>query len=274
MDIASPIPKNPRGRFYHIDCVPGELAPYILTCGDPARARMIARRFDRVELRRRNREFHTYTGAYNGIPVSVMATGIGAPASAIVIVEAANCVNPVTFIRLGTTGALQKEIAPGDLVITASARCDEGTTRGYLPAGTVPRAHPEIIAALKEAAAALQVPYHVGLTCTTADFYAGQGRQAPGFPALDPHKVARLSQAGVLNLEMEMSAYLALAAVSTYRIRAGGACVTVINRITGQSLTSARARRRAERRLIDVGLRALEILAARDQQEPRGSGIR
>ena len=57
----------------------------------------------------------------------------------------------------------------------------------------------------------------MGLTCTTADFYAGQGREAPGFPALDPHKVARLSQAGVLNLEMEMSAYLTLAAVSTYR---------------------------------------------------------
>ena len=119
MDISSPIPKNARGRFYHLDCAPGELAPYILTCGDPDRVRRIARRFTRVEMRRNNREFLTYTGIYQDIPVSVMATGIGAPASAIAIVEAANCVSPVTFIRLGTCGALQEEIEVGDLVITS-----------------------------------------------------------------------------------------------------------------------------------------------------------
>ena len=104
----------------------------------------------------------------------------------------------------------------------------------------------------------------MGLTCTTADFYAGQGREAPGFPTLDPHKLARLSQAGVLNLEMEMSAYLTLAAIATIPIRAGGVCLVLNNRLTGQGLISAHARRRAERRLIDVGLRALEILAKQD----------
>src|SRR4030042_6261842 len=128
MDITSPIPKNARGRFYHLDCAPGELAPYILTCGDPFRARRIARRLTRVDMRRKNREFLTYTGIYQNIPVSVMATGIGAPASAIAIVEAANCVAPVTFIRLGTCGALQGEIAVGDLVITAAARRDDNPT--------------------------------------------------------------------------------------------------------------------------------------------------
>ena len=113
MDISGPIPKNARGRFYHLDCAPGDLAPYILTCGDPDRARTIARRLTRVDMRRKNREFLTYTGIYQDIPVSVMATGIGAPASAIAIVEAANCVTPVTFIRLGTCGALQEDIAGG-----------------------------------------------------------------------------------------------------------------------------------------------------------------
>ncbi len=265
MDISSPIPKNARGRFYHLDCAPGEIAPYILTCGDPDRARLIARRLTRVDMRRKNREFLTYTGSYKDIPVSVMATGIGAPASAIAIVEAANCVTPLTFIRLGTCGALQEDIAVGDLVITASAWRDENTTQAYAPADFIPQAAPAIVAALKDAAGSFKAPYHVGLTCTTADFYAGQGRTAPGFPILEPRKLARLSQAGVLNLEMEMAAYLTLAAVATLPIRAGGACLVLNNRITGQGLLSARARRRAERRLIDVGLRALEILAARDQ---------
>jgi uridine phosphorylase len=216
-------------------------------------------------MRRKNREFLTYTGLYQHIPVSVMATGIGAPASAIAIVEAANCVTPVTFIRLGTCGALQADIAVGDLVITASARRDENTTHAYAPADFVPQAAPEVLAALTAAAVNLKAPYHVGLTCTTADFYAGQGREAPGFPGLDPHKLARLSQTGVLNLEMEMSAYLTLAAVSTYRIRAGGVCLVLNNRLTGQGILTAHARRRAEQRLIDVGLEALTILAATDR---------
>ena len=154
----------------------------------------------------------------------------------------------------------------GDLVITESAWRDENTSQAYAPADFVPQAAPEIVAALREAAVILKAPYHVGLTCTTADFYAGQGREAPGFPGLEPHKVARLSQAGVLNLEMEMSAYLTLAAVATVPIRAGGACLVLNNRLTGQGLPEAHARRRAERRLIDVGLLALEILAAHDLQ--------
>lgn len=265
MDITGPLPKNAKGRFYHLDCAPGDLAPYILTCGDPDRVQQIARRLTRVDLRRKNREFLTYTGSYKNIPVSVMATGIGAPASAIAIVEAANCVSPVTFIRLGTCGALQQYIDAGDLVITESARRDENTTHYYAPADFVPHAAPKIVAALREAAEALQVRYHLGLTCTTSDFYAGQGRVAPGFPTLDPQKVTRLSQSGVLNLEMEMSAYLALAAVSTYQISAGGVCLVLNNRLTGQGLTLAKARRRAEGRLIDVGLRALEIVAAHDR---------
>ncbi|HEX9884114.1 MAG TPA: hypothetical protein VGA79_09130, partial [Desulfobaccales bacterium] len=120
-----------------------------------------------------------------------------------------------------------------------------------------------VLAALTEAAAALKVPYHVGVTCTTADFYAGQGRPAPGFPILDPHKVEKLSRAGVLNLEMEMSVYLTLAAVSTLNLRAGGACAVFANRIHG-TFAGPRLRNRSEKRLIEVGLEALEILAMRD----------
>jgi uridine phosphorylase len=258
------LPKNARGRCYHLDCGPGDLAPYIFTCGDPDRARKIARLFHRVTVKRRNREFLTFTGSYKSIPVSVMATGIGGPATAIAVVEAAQCVAPVTFIRLGSAGALQSHIAVGDLVITEAALREENTSHCYAPPEFPARAHPQILAALTRAAAELQVPYHVGLTCTSPDFYAGQGRLAPGFPGLEPGKVARLEAQGVLNLEMEMSVYLTLAAVSSYRLRAGGACAVFNNRITGGRFGSAPARRQAERRLIAVGFRALEILAAQD----------
>jgi uridine phosphorylase len=267
MGSCSPIPKNAQGRFYHIDCHPGELAPYILTCGDPDRAQRIARLFERVEMRRKNREFLTYTGSYKDIPVSVMATGIGAPATAIAMVEAANCVNPVTFIRLGTCGALQRDINVGDLVITESAWCLEGTTASYIPEDFVPQAAPAIVAALTDAADSLKMPYHVGLTCTTGDFYAGQGRAAPGFPAPDPEYLQALTESGVLNMEMEMAVYLALAAVSTYEIRAGGACLVLDNRESEKGFSSVKDKQRGVGRLIKVGLRALEILAERDQEQ-------
>jgi uridine phosphorylase len=265
--LDSELPRTAKGRFYHIDCGPGDLASYILTCGDPARARKIARSFDSIAVRRRNREFYTYTGCYKGIPLSVMATGIGADNTAIAVIEAAQCVSKATFIRLGSCGALQPEIAPGELVITSRCLRDETTTNYYAPPEYEARAHPLILQALEEAAVELKVPYHVGLTCTTAGFYGGQARQAPGFPILEPDKIDRLRRAGVLNLEMEMSAYLTLAGISTYPLRAGGACAVLNNRITGASVfSSARLKSLAEKRLIRVGLRAVEKLSARDQE--------
>jgi uridine phosphorylase len=259
------LPLNEQGRTYHLDCGPGDLAPYVLTCGDPDRARRLARLLDRVALRRRYREFLTYTGEYRGIPVSVMATGIGPDNTAIAVVEAAQCQSPLTFIRLGSCGALQEHLLVGDLVITAEALRDENTTLAYTPvAGPVP-AHPRVLAALIQGAEKLGGAYHVGTTCTTSDFYAGQGRLVPGFPTADPDKVARLSRAGVLNLEMEMSAYLTLAQVSAKNLRAGGMCAVFTNRITGDKAFGLRKRRLlAERRLLAVGLKALEVLFAWD----------
>jgi uridine phosphorylase len=259
------LPINEHGRYYHINCGPGDLAPYVLTCGDPARARRLAKLLDRVDIRRQYREFLTLTGEYRGIPVSVMATGIGPDNTAIAVVEASQCAPALTFIRLGSCGALQPHIQVGDLIITRQALRDEHISHYYAPdTGPVP-AHPEVLQALLQAAAELQLPHHLGTTCTTADFYAGQGRRVPGFPATEPDKVPRLRQAGVLNLEMEMSVYLALAQASSYNLRAGGACAVFTNRVTGDKAFGLKQRRHlAERGLLALGLRALEILHARD----------
>ncbi len=262
-----PLPRNDQGRFYHLDCGPGEVAPYILTCGDPDRARRLARFFDRVEVRRRPREFVTLTGTYKGIPVTALATGIGPDNTAIAVIEASQCVAPATFIRLGTTGALQEHIAVGDLVITEQALRDETTSHYYAAPDLAAPAHPEVTRALKQAAEELSAPYHVGLTCTTSDFYAGQGRQPPGFTCRDPGKVERLQAAGVLNFEMEMSVYLTLAQISSYPLRAGGACVVLDNMVTGgEAFASSREMNQAIGRLLRVGLRALELLHAADME--------
>jgi len=265
---ASDLPLNEQGRHYHLNCGPGDVAPYVLTCGDSSRARRLARLLERIKVRRRGREFSTVTGEFRQIPVSVLATGIGPDNTAIAVVEAAQCASPLTFIRLGSCGALQPGILVGDLIITAAALRDENTSLYYAPDSEPVPAHPEVLQSLIQAAEELRVPYHIGVTCTTSDFYAGQGRQAPGFPIVEPAKVERLQQAGVLNLEMEMSVYLALARVSSYALRAGGVCAVFTNRVTGDRAFGLKRRRQeAERRLLAVGLRALEILYARDQQD-------
>ncbi len=264
---APALPYNAKGRLYHINCGPGDLAPYIITAGDPARMRRLARRLDIITVRRAHREFLTITGKYQGIPVSLMATGIGPDNTAIAVIEAAACMAPATFIRLGTSGAVQEHIQVGEIVITSEALRDDHTTDYYAPPGGPAPAHPEVLTALVQAARELGIPHHVGTTCTTADFYAGQGRVAPGFPCREPDKVARLQGQGVLNLEMEMAAYLTLAQVSTLNLRAGGACVVLANRVREQRIFGERRLKAlAERRLLELGLRALKILHRRDRE--------
>lgn len=251
---------NSQGRFYHIDCRPGDLAPYILACANRDRAHLIADLLQDKEFKGKNREYVVYTGTYSGIPLSVMGTGIGAPATAIAVVEAAQCQPSATFIRVGTCGALQPGIGLGDLILTDECIRKENTTHHYAEPDLAVRAHPVVLDALERAAKELGFAYHKGTTCTTSDFYAGQGRKIDGFPVRDVNKIERLRSWGVLNFEMEMSVFLTLATVSSYSLRAGGVTVALCNRIDG-TWSSSEA---YETRCIMTALKAVEILYACD----------
>jgi len=254
------MPLDRDGKFYHIDCRPGDLAPYILACANPQRGHLIADFMQERELKGQNREYIVYTGSYNGIPLSVMATGIGAPATAIAVVEAAQCSSNTTFIRVGTSGAIQPGIGLGDLILTDECIRDENTTHYYADPDLRVRAHPDVLDALQRAARELGLPYHRGTTCTTSDFYAGQGRKIDGFPLRDPDKVDRLRAMGVLNFEMEMSVFLTLAAVSSYPLRAGGLTTVFCNRVDGTWSNS----QEYEERAIKTALKTIELLFSSD----------
>jgi uridine phosphorylase len=253
-------PVNPDGKFYHIDCNPGDVAPYILACANPGRAHLMADFLEEKELKGRNREYVVFTGSYKGIPVSVIGTGIGAPATAIAVVEAAQCQPNATFIRVGTCGALQPGIEVGDLIITDECIREENTTSHYADPDLAVRASPHVLSALEQAAQELHFRYHKGTTCTTSDFYSGQGRRMDGFPIRDADKIERLRALGVLNFEMEMSVFLTLAAVSSYKLRAGGVTVVFCNRIDGTWSSSEDY----EARCLKTALKAVEILHTYD----------
>ena len=120
-------------RVYHLGLAKGELARNVFLVGDPARALRVARRFDRIDCEIRNREYVTITGEYKGLPVSVIGTGIGTDNIEIAIVEAfaVNEINfdtqkredaePMTFIRIGTSGGVQPDSKPGTLAVAEYA---------------------------------------------------------------------------------------------------------------------------------------------------------
>ena len=68
---------NKDGSIYHLNLVPDDLADTVITVGDQDRVGKITRMFNKVHLKKSNREFVTHTGELNGKLISVISTGIG-----------------------------------------------------------------------------------------------------------------------------------------------------------------------------------------------------
>ncbi|MGB9713446.1 MAG: nucleoside phosphorylase [Candidatus Bathyarchaeales archaeon] len=217
---------NSAKKQYHIACAKGDLAEYLLVPGDPGRVIKITRFWDSAKEVSCRREFRSFTGAYKGIPISALSSGIGPACMAIVVNEAAR-VGVHTFIRVGSSGAIQEGIECGDIVISAAAVRLDCTSNCYIMPEYPAVAHPEVLLALVEAAERLGINnYHVGITATTADFYAGQSRPSKTRQTEDLLPV--LQKAGVLNFEMETATLFTLA--SLYGLRAGSVCAVYANR--------------------------------------------
>ena len=258
--IATPIGE----RQYHIGLGPGELAEYILLPGDPDRTARVSSRFDSIELEHRHREFASVTGTYRGQRVSVVSTGIGTDNVEIVVAEILAITERPTFIRVGSCGALQPEMALGDLAITTGAVRLESTTSFFVHDGYPAVAHYEAVVALVEAAERLGHRYHVGLTATAPGFFGAQGRPIPELPIRYPDLAEDMARQRVMNFEMEASALLVLATLA--RCRAGVVCAVYANRTTGE-FVSGDLKNEAEAACVDTGLESLAILAEMDRQK-------
>lgn len=248
-------------RQYHIGLETGDLAEYILICGDPARAERTARLFDDVRLERRNREYVTFTGQHRGVPVSVMATGIGADNTEIALVELFAITDNPTILRVGTTGALQPQMHLEDLVISTGAMRLENTSAFFVDQGYPALAHHEMVLALIMAAEELAATYHVGITATAPGFYGAQGRSVPGLPLRYPQLQEQLVESGILNFEMESSTLFTLCSLKG--VRAGTICTVFADRTRGEFISTER-KTPAEMHCVEVGLAAIHRLARMD----------
>jgi uridine phosphorylase len=187
-------------------CGTKDVAKYVLIPGDPRRVETIASFLDESQKVADYRGFVTYTGSKDGIRISVCSTGIGCPSAAIAVEELAR-IGAETFIRVGTTGALQKNVHMGDLVIAAAAVRADGASRNYVPIEFPAVADFNVTAALLQAARKSQQKIHFGFVLSSDAFYANY------------ENLRRWSKFGVLSVEMESSVIFTIAALK--KLKAG-----------------------------------------------------
>ena len=183
----------------HLQCRPEQIAERVLVCGDPARVDRVAKQLDDVVVLGQNREFRLANGRFNGQPITVCSTGIGAP-SAVIALEELVQGGVRQLIRVGSAGSLQAQVKLGDLVVVAGAVRDDGASLAYLPAEYPACADIALQQGLIDAINSSNHPLHHGLVRSHDAFYRDDEEQV----------CALWQRRGILAADMESGALLAV----------------------------------------------------------------
>jgi uridine phosphorylase len=210
-------------KKYHVGLAEGEVGGYVLVPGDPGRVPLIAKYLDGAKEVAFSREYRTFTGSLDGVPVSAMSTGMGGPSVAIGVEELSE-LGVHTFLRVGTCGAAQPEIKMGDLVIALGSVRSEGTPNGYVPPEYPAVASLDVVNALVDAAKASRAPYHVGIIRSVDALYSDLLPDTMPRPHLRD-ELEMWSRAGVLSNDMETSTLFVVARMRKLRAGTINLCV-------------------------------------------------
>jgi uridine phosphorylase len=197
---------NPDGSIYHLKLLPTDIAPTIITVGDPDRVAAVSKHFDCIAIKKQKREFNTHTGTYKGKRITVISTGIGTDNIDIVLNELDALVNidfktreikkkltSLHIVRIGTSGAIQSNVPINSFLISELAVGFDSLLHFYesqhiqdtamsqaimkqtnwLSQKSEPyvvAAHPELLNRFKSSETVL------GFTATNVGFYGPQGR--------------------------------------------------------------------------------------------------
>ena len=199
----------------HVRAEAGDYAEACLLPGDPNRARLIAERFlDGAVERNSERGLLGYTGAYEGQPLSVQATGMGGPSTAIVVEELIR-LGVRRFLRVGTCGSLQRDLLHGDLVLALAATPADATARAYVGEEPhAPTADWDLLHGVVHAAKEVGEKVRVGPIVSSDVFYDP-----------DPERHLRWSSRGALAVEMEAATLFTISALRG--VQAG--CLLVVS---------------------------------------------
>lgn len=248
----------------HVDeTVPEQTPGYVLLPGDPNRVAKMAAQWDGgVKLYTLSRGQKAAVGAYQGVELGAWSTGVGGASTESILTDLA-ARGTHTFVRVGTTGAIQEDIKIGDIIINDSNVRLDGTSRLYVRDEYPAAASYEVVLALVQACENLGLRYHVGTGCTCASFYTGQCRTTYGGyrPSHLDAMFQDLRQAGVLNFEMEGATVTTLSRI--FGKRAAMCASVVANRLTGEWDETPEG----ERNACLAGAEAIRILAEWDRKK-------
>jgi uridine phosphorylase len=226
---------------------------------DPAT--LLAKRLDRPQLAGRTGMFTTWSGYYRDAHITAISGGSGGPEAELCMYEFLEHTNASTYLRVGGSGGLSERVRPGDIVIANGIVRGDGVTAAYVEPGWPAICSSDLVMALAEAARALQVDYHIGLTRSSDSDMCGAGRPSVG-GFMRPHQtqlVDECRRSGVLNGEREASTIVTMATLFGKR---GGACCSVAdNIVTGEAFQAGAGHKTA----LDIALEGIAVLARMDR---------
>ncbi|XP_077125522.1 uridine phosphorylase 1 isoform X2 [Ranitomeya variabilis] len=183
-------------------------------------------------------------------PVLAISHGMGIPSISIMLHELikllyhSKCTD-VTVIRIGTSGGIG--IDPGSVVITSQSvnPCFKPEFEQIVLGKTVIRStqlNNELAQELAQCSKEInEFNTVIGSTMCTLDFYEGQARLDGAICSYtEEEKIQYLKaayEAGIRNIEMESSVFAAMCNVSG--LRAAVVCVTLLNRLDGDQISSS-----------------------------------
>ena len=235
----------------HIAAQMGDFAKTVLMPGDPLRAKFIAETFlTDARLVNNVRGIQGYTGTYEGVPVSVMASGMGMPSIGIYSYELFKFYGVENILRVGTAGGMSQRVKLRDVVLGMGACTNSNFASQYnLPGQFAPIADYTLLKTAAEQAERLGLHVEVGNLLSSDIFYDDNPEANPAWRKL-----------GVLAVEMEAAAlYMNAARLGK---RALAICTISDHLLTGEA-TDAETRQTSFRDMMKL---ALSVAVEMDKQ--------
>lgn len=229
----------------HISAKPGDIADTVLLPGDPLRAKFIADNFlEDVTQFNEVRNMFGFTGTYKGKRISVMGSGMGVPSISIYINELMNEYGVKNIVRVGTCGAIQKDVKVRDVIIAQSASTDSSQNRKLFGSEIdyAPTSDFELLLSSYNEAKKRGIDVRVGNIFTADSFYDAKETNE------------QLAEYGVLAVEMESSALFTIA--KKYDARAL-TILTVSDHILTGEATSSEERQSTFNEMMEIALDAV-----------------
>ncbi|HHU22100.1 MAG TPA: purine-nucleoside phosphorylase [Clostridiales bacterium] len=226
----------------HISAAYGEIAKTVLMPGDPLRAKFIAETFltDPV-LVNNTRGVQGHTGKWKGVPVTVMASGMGIPSMGIYSWELYNFYGVENIIRVGSAGAISDNLKLMDVIAGMAASTDSNFAHQFGLNGTfAPSADFTLLTEAVAAAGERGVKITVGNILSSDNFYSD------GSDNMDSWK-----KMGILAVEMEAAGLYMNAARAGKR----ALCIcTISDHIYRPEALAAEERQLSFKQMIEIAL--------------------